>query len=181
MKKDKLLSSALELKNNDVPEINNYINKNKNIILYTEEQNLLNESIKDNLLSKFKIQYLNLKKDLTKKEEEINELKKNIKISKLKELMIENNEILKNFVKFKNLFQQLSEENTKNKNKLKKYINIESQLTQKNLVILQLQESLKSSSSDNIKYEKEIEDLKLKIKNLEIKNKTLSEKNKKFI
>ena len=176
MKKDKLLSSALELKNNDVPEINNYINQNKNIILYTEEQNLLNESIKDNLLSKFKIQYLNLKKDLTKKEEEINELKKNIKISKLKELMIENNEILKNFVKFKNLFQQLSEENTKNKNKLKKYINIESQLTQKNLVILQLQESLKSSSSDNIKYEKEIEDLKLKIKNLEIKNKTLSEK-----
>ena len=176
IKKDKLLSSALELKNTDAPEINNYINPNKNMTLYTEEQNLINGSIKDNLLSKFRMQYLNLKKDLTQKEEEINELKKNIKISKLKELMIENSEILKNFNKLKNLFQQLSEENTKNKNKLKKYINIENQLAQKNLIILQLQESLKSSSSDNIKCQKENENLKSKIKNLEIKNETLSEK-----
>ena len=103
-------------------------------------------------------------------------MKKNIKSTKLNELKIQNKEIFKEFNKLKELYTNLFEENKINLEKMKKYNDFENELNEKNLIILQLQESLKLSSSNNIKNENEIEKLKKIINKLQNENQILQNK-----
>ena len=136
-----------------------------------ENKSELQNIRKNNYISKFRKQYNELKNKYNEKLEEINELKKNMKLTKLNELKIQNKEAFNEFNKLKDLYNNLFEENKNNLEKIKKLSEIEIELNQKNLIILQLQESLKLSSSTNIKYENEIERLKKTISKLQNENK----------
>ena len=178
LQKDKLLMNAFDKKNFDENDLESIINMDDK---KTNEINILDKVIKkNNYMAKFKKQYNELKKKYEEKINEVNNLKKNIKISKLNELNIQIREILKEYNKLKELYINLFEENKKNLEKSKKINILENELNDKNLIILQLQESLKISSSTNIKYENDIEELKTTINNLETENKNLLDKLKKL-
>ena len=169
IKKDKLLQNAFDKGIDENMEIHNILINNNNIFLEKDIK-------KSNYISKFRKQYNELKNKYNEKLEEIIELKKNIKLTKLNELKIQNKEAFNEFNKLKDLYNNLSEENKNNLEKIKKLSDIEIELNQKNLIILQLQESLKLSSSTNIKYENEIERLKEIISKLQNDNKILNDK-----
>ena len=180
IKKDKLLLSAFDKKINEENDLESifYIEDKKN---NNNENNILEKDIKkNNYMARFKKQYNELKKKYEEKISQINSLKKNIKISKLNELTIQNKEILKEFYKLKELYINLLQENKKNIEKIKKLNDLENELNDKNLIILQLQESLKISSSTNIKYENDFEEMKTTINKLQIENKNLLDKLKKL-
>ena len=123
---------------------------------------------------------MKMKKKYEDKISEINMLKKNMKISKINELVIQNKEILKEYNKLKELYVNICQENQKNIEKIKKIKELENELNDKNLVILQLQESLKITSASNIKYENELEEMKKTINNLQTENQNLLAKLKKL-
>ena len=181
IKKDKLLFNAFDKKNFEDNELESIfmidIKKNNE----NNTNNMLDKVIsKNNYMSKFKKQYNELKKKYEEKIAEVNSLKKNIKNSKLNELNIQIREIMKEYNKLKEMYINLFEENKKNLEKNKRIIVLENELNDKNLIILQLQESLKISSSTNIKYENDLEELKTSINNLQAENKNLLEKLKKL-
>ena len=169
IKKDKLLQNAFDKGINENMEINNILINNNNIFLEKDIK-------KNNYMFKFRKQYNELKNKYNEKLEEIDELKKNMKITKLNELKIQNKETFNEFNKLKDLYNNLFEENKNNLEKIKKLSDIEVELNQKNLIILQLQESLKLSSSANLKYENEIEKLRKTISKLQNENKILNDK-----
>ena len=103
-------------------------------------------------------------------------MKKNIKTTKINELIIQNKEAFREFNKLKELYTKLFEENNNNIEKLKKMTELENGLNEKNLIILQLQESLKLSSETNLKYENDIEKLKKNINKLQYENQMLNNK-----
>ena len=178
IKKDKLLQNAFD-KGIDVNDdnIRNKILMNDNINNNNNNNIFLEKDIKKNsYISKFKKQYNDLKNKYNEKIEEINKIKKSLKTTKLNELLIQNKETLKEFNKLKDLYNHLFEENNNNIEKLNKLSETENELNEKNLIILQLQESLKLSSSTNIKYENEIENLKKSISKLQYENQRLTNK-----
>ena len=177
-KRDKLLVTAFDKKTKGEVDFDSMfiINDKKN----NENNYLENDIKKNNYMSKFRKQYMELKKKYEEKISEINLLKKNIKITKLNELAIQNKEILKELNKLKDTYITLFQENQKNIEKIKKLKELENEINDKNLIILQLQESLKISSATNIKYENEFEEMKITINNLQNENKNLLEKIKKL-
>ena len=177
MKKDKLLLTAFDKKIDEEIDLNLIfkLDDKKN-----NEIDIEKDLKKNKYMAKFKQQYMELKKSYDEKISQINTLKKNIKNTKLNELIIQNKEILKEFNKLKDLYNNLYLENKKNLEKIKKLNDIENELNDKNLIILQLQESLKISSATNIKYENDFEEMKITITNLQIENKNLMEKIKKL-
>ena len=179
LKKDKLLINAFDKKLN---EENFESLFNINIEDKKNNENVILEKVikKNNYMTKFKKQYNELKKKYEDTIGQVNLLKKNIKNSKLNELVIQNREILKEFNKLKDIHMNLLQENKINLEKIKKINDLENELNDKNLIILQLQESLKISSSTNIKYENEIEEMKQTINNLQTENKNLLDKLKKL-
>jgi len=175
MKKDKLLLTAFDKKNNEEIDLNGFFPKDKN------ENDILDKNLKkNNYMAKFRQQYMELKKNYEEKIAQINSLKKNIKNTKINELILQNKEILKEFNKFKDLYNNLFIENKKNLDKIRKMSDLENEINNKNLIILQLQESLKISSAKNIQYENDLEDMKIKITNLQVENKSLLDKLKKL-
>ena len=171
LRRDKLLQNAFDKGIDEDKVINNYlINENNNNIIL--EKNIK----KNNYISKFKKQYNELKNKYNEKIEEIEKLKKNLKTTKLNELIIQNNETLKEFNKLKEMYNNLFEENKNNLEKIQKLREKENELNEKNLIILQLQESLKLSSSTIIKYENEIENLQKNISQLKYQNQRLTNK-----
>ena len=74
------------------------------------------------------------------------------------------------------MYTNIFEENKINLEKIKKLNDTENELNEKNLIILQLQESLKLSSTNNIKNENEIEKLKKIINRLQNENQILQNK-----
>ena len=171
IKKDKLLQTALDKGIDDNIDINTFINNNENNNILLEK-----DIKKNNYITKFRKQYNELKNKYNEKIEEISELKKNIKTTKLNELKIQYKETFKEFNKLKDLYNSIFEENKINLEKIKRLNDIENELNEKNLIILQLQESLKLSSSNNIKNENEIEKLKKIIKKLQNENQILQNK-----
>ena len=171
IKKDKLLQTAFDKGIDDNIEINTFLNNNDNNNLFLEK-----DIKKNNYITKFRKQYNELKKKYNEKIEEISELKKNIKTTKLNELKIQNKETFKEFNKLKELYSNIFEENKINLEKIKKLNDTENELNEKNLIILQLQESLKLSSTNNIKNENEIEKLKKIINRLQNENQILQNK-----
>ena len=157
IKKDKLLQTAFDKGIDDNIEINTFLNNNDNNNLFLEK-----DIKKNNYITKFRKQYNELKNKYKEKIEEISELKKNIKTTKLNELKIQNKETFKEFNKLKELYSNIFEENKINLEKIKKLNDTENELNEKNLIILQLQESLKLSSTNNIKNENQILQNKLK-------------------
>ena len=173
IKRDKLLQNAFD-KGMDVDEENLakdilIIDGNKNIFL---EKNIK----KNNYISKFRKQYNELKNKYNEKIEEITKIKKSLKTTKLNELILQNKETFKEFNKLKDLYNNLFQENKNNLEKINKFSQTENELNEKNLIILHLQESLKLSSSTNIKYENEIENLKKNIAKLQYENQRLTNK-----
>ena len=171
IKKDKLLQTAFDKGIDDNIEINTFLNNNDNNNLFLEK-----DIKKNNYITKFRKQYNELKNKYKEKIEEISELKKNIKTTKLNELKIQNKETFKEFNKLKELYSNIFEENKINLEKIKKLNDTENELNEKNLIILQLQESLKLSSTNNIKNENEIEKLKKIINRLKNENQILQNK-----
>ena len=171
IKKDKLLQTAFDKGIDDNIEINTFLNNNDNNNLFLEK-----DIKKNNDITKFRKQYNELKNKYKEKIEEISELKKNIKTTKLNELKIQNKETFKEFNKLKELYSNIFEENKINLEKIKKLNDTENELNEKNLIILQLQESLKLSSTNNIKNENEIEKLKKIINRLQNENQILQNK-----
>ena len=171
IKKDKLLQTAFNKGIDDNIEINTFLNNNDNNNLFLEK-----DIKKNNYITKFRKQYNELKNKYKEKIEEISELKKNIKTTKLNELKIQNKETFKEFNKLKELYSNIFEENKINLEKIKKLNDTENELNEKNLIILQLQESLKLSSTNNIKNENEIEKLKKIINRLQNENQILQNK-----
>ena len=171
IKKDKLLQTAFDKGIDDNIEINTFLNNNDNNNLFLEK-----DIKKNNYITKFRKQYNELKNKYNEKIEEISELKKNIKTTKLNELKIQNKETFKEFNKLKELYSNIFEENKINLEKIKKLNDTENELNEKNLIILQLQESLKLSSTNNIKNENEIEKLKKIINRLQNENQILQNK-----
>ena len=171
IKKDKLLQTAFNKGIDDNIEINTFLNNNDNNNLFLEK-----DIKKNNYITKFRKQYNELKNKYNEKIEEISELKKNIKTTKLNELKIQNKETFKEFNKLKELYTNIFEENKINLEKIKKLNDTENELNEKNLIILQLQESLKLSSTNNIKNENEIEKLKKIINRLQNENQILQNK-----
>ena len=171
IKKDKLLQTAFDKGIDDNIEINTFLNNNDNNNLFLEK-----DIKKNNYITKFRKQYNELKNKYKEKIEEISELKKNIKTTKLNELKIQNKETFKEFNKLKELYSNIFEENKINLEKIKKLNDTENELNEKNLIILQLQESLKLSSTNNIKNENEIEKLKKIINRLQNENQILQNK-----
>ena len=171
IKKDKLLQTAFDKGIDDNIEINTFLNNNDNNNLFLEK-----DIKKNNYITKFRKQYNELKNKYKEKIEEISELKKNIKTTKLNELKIQNKETFKEFNKLKELYTNIFEENKINLEKIKKLNDTENELNEKNLIILQLQESLKLSSTNNIKNENEIEKLKKIINRLQNENQILQNK-----
>ena len=171
IKKDKLLQTAFYKEIDDNIEINTFLNNNDNNNLFLEK-----DIKKNNYITKFRKQYNELKNKYKEKIEEISELKKNIKTTKLNELKIQNKETFKEFNKLKELYSNIFEENKINLEKIKKLNDTENELNEKNLIILQLQESLKLSSTNNIKNENEIEKLKKIINRLQNENQILQNK-----
>lgn len=171
IKKDKLLQTVFDKGIDDNIEINTFLNNNDNNNLFLEK-----DIKKNNYITKFRKQYNELKNKYKEKIEEISELKKNIKTTKLNELKIQNKETFKEFNKLKELYSNIFEENKINLEKIKKLNDTENELNEKNLIILQLQESLKLSSTNNIKNENEIEKLKKIINRLQNENQILQNK-----
>ena len=171
IKKDKLLQTAFDKGIDDNIEINTFLNNNDNNNLFLEK-----DIKKNNYITKFRKQYNELKNKYNEKIEEISELKKNIKTTKLNELKIQNKETFKEFNKLKELYTNIFEENKINLEKIKKLNDTENELNEKNSIILQLQESLKLSSTNNIKNENEIEKLKKIINRLQNENQILQNK-----
>ena len=171
IKKDKLLQTAFDKGIDDNIEINTFLNNNDNNNLFLEK-----DIKKNNYITKFRKQYNELKNKYNEKIEEISELKKNIKTTKLNELKIQNKETFKEINKLKELYSNIFEENKINLEKIKKLNDTENELNEKNLIILQLQESLKLSSTNNIKNENEIEKLKKIINRLQNENQILQNK-----
>ena len=171
IKKDKLLQTAFDKGIDDNIEINTFLNNNDNNNLFLEK-----DIKKNNYITKFRKQYNELKNKYNEKIEEISELKKNIKTTKINELKIQNKETFKEFNKLKELYSNIFEENKINLEKIKKLNDTENELNEKNLIILQLQESLKLSSTNNIKNENEIEKLKKIINRLQNENQILQNK-----
>ena len=171
IKKDKLLQTVCDKGIDDNIEINTFLNNNDNNNLFLEK-----DIKKNNYITKFRKQYNELKNKYNEKIEEISELKKNIKTTKLNELKIQNKETFKEFNKLKELYSNIFEENKINLEKIKKLNDTENELNEKNLIILQLQESLKLSSTNNIKNENEIEKLKKIINRLQNENQILQNK-----
>ena len=171
IKKDKLLQTAFDKGIDDNIEINTFLNNNDNNNLFLEK-----DIKKNNYITKFRKQYNELKNKYKEKIEEISELKKNIKTTKLNELKIQNKETFKEFNKLKELYTNIFEENKINLEKIKKLNDTENELNEKNSIILQLQESLKLSSTNNIKNENEIEKLKKIINRLQNENQILQNK-----
>ena len=171
IKKDKLLQTAFDKGIDDNIEIKTFLNNNDNNNLFLEK-----DIKKNNYITKFRKQYNELKNKYNEKIEEISELKKNIKTTKLNELKIQNKETFKEFNKLKELYSNIFEENKINLEKIKKLNDTENELNEKNLIILQLQESLKLSSTNNIKNENEIEKLKKIINRLQNENQILQNK-----
>ena len=181
IKKDKLLLNAFDKKNFEDNELESIFMIDIKKSNENNANNKLDKVInKNNYMSKFKKTYNELKKKYEEKIAEVNSLKKNIKNSKLNELNIQIREIMKEYNKLKEMYINLFEENKKNLEKNKRIIVLENELNEKNLIILQLQESLKVSSSTNIKYENDLEELKTTINNLQAENKNLLEKLKKL-
>ena len=178
IKKDKLLINAFDKKINEDNDFESifYLEEKKN----NNEINLEKDIKINNYMARFKKQYNELKNKYEDKITEINNLKKNIKICKLNELNIQNKEILKEFYKLKESYINLFKENKKNIAKIKKLTDLENEINDKNMIILQLQESLKISSATNIKYENDFEEMKTTINNLQIENKNLLDKLKKL-
>ena len=170
LKKDKLLQNAFDKGIDENIEINNFLNNDNNNIFLEKDIK------KNNYITKFKKQYNELKNKYNEKIEEIIEMKKNIKTTKINELIIQNKEAFREFNKLKELYTKLFEENNNNIEKLKKMTELENGLNEKNLIILQLQESLKLSSETNLKYENDIEKLKKNINKLQYENQILNNK-----
>ena len=177
--KDKEISEQEEL-------IDQLLNINKDAYLNTLssiENNSLNDMMKNyknNLIVKINQQYQELIKQTKDKEKEIKELKKNIKNSKMNELIIENNILSKQYNKYKKYYNYIVNINKGYEKKMKNQNEIENEIFQKNIEILQLQEKLKFGNAMNIEYEKELEDLKNKIREYQYKNKNMKMKIKKL-
>ena len=170
IKKDKLLQNAFDKGIDEDNIINNIVlNDNNNIFLEKDIK-------KNNFISKFRKQYNELKSKYKEKIDEITEMKKSTKTTKLNELIIQNKETFKELNKLKELYNNLFEENKTNLEKIKTLSELENEINEKNLVILQLQESLKLSSETNLQYENEIEKLKNSVAELKYENQRLNNK-----
>ena len=138
-------------------------------------KNIPNKKIPNSfsLFNKITKQYNILKKENETKNDEIKNLKKNYYNSKTNELNIENNILNTYLTKLKNLNLHMIEKNNMYNKRMKNLNGLENDITSKNFFILRLQESLKENSALNIKYEKEIDILKERIKEYEKKNRDL--------
>ena len=140
-----------------------------------KENELYDKVINNNLIYRLKKQYNELKKELEKKENEIFILKKNIKNSKINECVVENNVLIDEFNKIRNLYNDLIGENEKLKIKCQNNKILEENLSKQHFFVLKYQEDLKNLNEQNILLKTENLKLKSKIKNLNSENKKLNE------
>ena len=140
-----------------------------------KENELYDKVINNNLIYRLKKQYNELKKEMEKKENEIFILKKNIKNSKINEYIVENNALIEEFNKIRNLYNDLINENEKLKIKCQNNKTLEENLSKQHFFVLKYQEDLKNMNEQNILLKTENLKLKTKIKNLNSENKKLNE------
>ena len=101
---------------------------------------------------------------MEKKENEIFILKKNIKNSKINEYIVENNALIEEFNKIRNLYNDLINENEKLKIKCQNNKTLEENLSKQHFFVLKYQEDLKNINEQNILLKTENLKLKSKIK-----------------
>ena len=180
------IKSENKKKENEIIKKTNLINKTfqiKEEILNIDdieekdlkENELYDKVINSNLIYRLKKQYNELKKEMEKKENEIFILKKNIKNSKINEYIIENNTLIEEFNKIRNLSNDLINENEKLKIKCQNNKTLEENLSKQHFFVLKYQEDLKNINEQNILLKTENLKLKTKIKNLNSENKKLNE------
>ncbi len=180
------IKSENKKKENEIIKKTNLINKTfqiKEEILNIDdieekdlkENELYDKVINSNLIYRLKKQYNELKKEMEKKENEIFILKKNIKNSKINEYIIENNTLIEEFNKIRNLYNNLINENEKLKIKCQNNKTLEENLSKQHFFVLKYQEDLKNINEQNILLKTENLKLKTKIKNLNSENKKLNE------
>lgn len=174
--KEKLLNTAINIKKLNLDsEQGNYLSTYSfNQFQKDKENEIIEESFKSNLISKIKKEYLILEKEYESKVVEISKLKQNLKHCQNRELMTKNQKLMNDLIEIKNNYDIGLRKNNEYKIKMRDYIELEEKLTKKNFFILQLQESLKEVTNNNINKENEIEELKTKLKFLETENNNLN-------
>ena len=127
------------------------------------QSELQEKNIESNMVYKLKKEFCDLKQIYNNNKKELEELKKNASNTRIHPSIKENAEIIKVFNKLKKKFSVVSEENIRNKIKMKHYLELEDLISKKNFIILQLQETLKNASNEKFEAENYLEALKVEL------------------